>query len=166
MDDDYDDFYSPRYCSIEDLSSKYNDYNDDSDDDSDDDDDDDAEEDDNIERFKKIDGYPNYSVSTFGRIRNDTRLKNNILKPINNGKGYHLVNLYKNGKQKTHLVHRLEGLAFVPNPNNMPQVDHIDRDKTNNHISNLRREKHGRHESVFLMGHKCTARAESGQTNR
>ena len=127
MDDDHDDFYSPRYCSIENLLSKYND---------DDDDDSEEEENDNIERFKKIDGYDNYSVSTFDRVRNDTN--NQILKPGGDGRGYYIVCLHKNKKRKTHKVHRLVGLAFIPNRDDKPIVDHIDGYPSNNHLKNLR----------------------------
>ena len=100
------------------------------------------DDDENVERFKRVDGYNNYSVSTLGRIRNDKT--NRILKPMNDGNGYHQVGLYKNGKEKKHRVNRLVGLAFIPNPddirnpNTEPIVDHIDENKTNNHISNLR----------------------------
>ena len=84
-----DDFYSPQYCSTEDFLSKYND----DDDDDDSEEEEEEEEDDNIQRFKKIDGYPNYCASTFGHIRNDTT--NHILKPGKDTDGYHLVILYE-----------------------------------------------------------------------
>ena len=76
----------------------------------DDDDSDDDEEDDDVERFKSIDGYDNYSVSTFGRIRNDTT--NKILRPGKTKTLYRQVSLYKNGKVKKCYIHKLVGLAF------------------------------------------------------
>ena len=91
---------------------------------------------DDEEEFKRIDGYDNYSISNQGRVRNDST--NHILKPNKNKKGYFRVGLSKNGKSKTHSVHRLIGLAFLENPNNKEIVDHIDGDPTNNNISNLR----------------------------
>lgn len=59
-----------------------------------------------------------------------------ILKPhIKNG--YLAVNLFKDGKQKHYYIHRLVAEAFIPNPGNLPEVNHKDCDKTNNHVSNL-----------------------------
>jgi len=51
--------------------------------------------------------------------------------------GYQQVNVYKKGKQKTYLIHRLVALKYIPNPNNLPEVNHIDGDKLNNHYKNL-----------------------------
>ena len=85
------------------MPSNNNDGNDDRDPDNDD-----EEEDENVERFKRVDGYDNYSVSAFGRVRNDKT--NNILKPRKNSHGYHQVGLYKKGEN--HSVHSLVGLAL------------------------------------------------------
>lgn len=52
-------------------------------------------------------------------------------------KGYHIVCLHLNGKKKLTKVHRLVAQAFIPNPNNKPQVNHKDLDKTNNNVDNL-----------------------------
>jgi hypothetical protein len=86
--------------------------------------------------FKDIDGYDKYDVSNYGHVRNKTT--GLILKPSDNGNGYHQVILYKNGKRKNHSVHRLVLIAFVPNPDNKPMCDHIDRNRTNNCLYNLR----------------------------
>ncbi len=86
----------------------------------------------NVEMWKKIDGFENYSVSTFGRIRND---KTGIIrKPQVYTKGYYSVRL--NGKNL--LVHRLVALAFLENPERKPVVDHINGDRKDNNASNLR----------------------------
>lgn len=61
-----------------------------------------------------------------------------VIKHIINNRGYHTVHLHKNGVQKTYLVSRLVANAFIPNPNNLPEVDHIDENKDNNCVSNLR----------------------------
>jgi hypothetical protein len=89
-----------------------------------------------FERWRLIDGYDNYSVSTFGRVKNiDTgiMMKNRI-----GANGYYKVNLCKNGKKKTITVHRLVASAFIANPNKKPYVDHKNNDKFNNNITNLR----------------------------
>jgi hypothetical protein len=86
--------------------------------------------------FKDIVGYDNYDVSNYGHVRN--KKSGRILKPQTNHDGYHQVRLSKNGKVKTHKVHRLVLIAFVPNPDNKPMCDHIDRNRTNNCLYNLR----------------------------
>ena len=60
-----------------------------------------------------------------------------ILSPKNNGTGYFMVCLYKNKTHKYYLIHRLVALTFLPNPDNLPCVNHKDEDKTNNRIDNL-----------------------------
>ena len=80
--------------------------------------------------------FPNYEVFEDGSVFSH---KNQVyLKPQNNGNGYLKVNLYKNGKMHQYYVHKLIATTFIPNPNNFKYVDHIDRDKTNNSITNLR----------------------------
>ena len=85
-------------------------------------------------RWEKITNRPNYSVSETGLIRNDKTGR--ILKAHLGTSGYYQVML---GRKTSPLyVHRLVAIAFLNNPDKLPQVDHIDGDKTNNNVSNLR----------------------------
>ena len=93
-----------------------------------------------METWKPIDGYPNYEVSNFGKVRslnwhNEHKTRELFLKPHN--KGYRQVELANDDGKKMFLVHRLVATAFIPNPNNYPQVNHIDADRTNNTAKNL-----------------------------
>ena len=88
------------------------------------------------EEMKDIVGYEGkYAITRDGRIWSYKRKK--YLKPFNNGRGYYMINLYKNGKKKNFQVHRLVAQAFIPNHDNLPVVNHKDECKTNNCVSNL-----------------------------
>ena len=89
-----------------------------------------------MEEFKKIEEYDNYEISNFGNVRNTKTGK--FLKPRKILDGYLQIGLYKMGITKFFLIHRLVGFAFIPNPENLREIDHIDQDKTNNSITNLR----------------------------
>ena len=93
------------------------------------------------EIFKDIEGYENlYQISNQGTVKslgNGKSRKERILKPAKDKKGYLRVGLCKQGKRKMYLVHRLVTSAFIENPNNLPQVNHKDEDKTNNNVENL-----------------------------
>lgn len=83
-----------------------------------------------------IKDFPNYDVFEDGRVFSH---KSQIyLKPQNNGNGYLKVHLYKNGKMYQRYVHLLVAATFIPNPSKMKYVDHVDRNKSNNDITNLR----------------------------
>lgn len=83
----------------------------------------------------KVAGFSNYSVSEDGKVRNDVRGR--VLKQTIHEKGYLQVRLYYKGRQHSKRVHRLVAEAHIPNPNNLPEVNHKDEDKTNNHKINL-----------------------------
>ncbi len=90
----------------------------------------------NCEQWASIDGYRNYEVSFWGRVRNtDT---GRILKAGRGINSYWTVILCKEGKRKNHSVHALVAREWVPNPDNKRCVDHIDGDRLNNHHENLR----------------------------
>jgi hypothetical protein len=84
-----------------------------------------------------IQGYPNYLIYDDGRVWSKPR-KGRFLKHKKDPSGYHQVCLWRDGKQKTNRIARLVALHYIPNPENKPEVDHIDRNKDNNHVSNLR----------------------------
>ena len=86
-----------------------------------------------MEIWKKIEDFENYEVSTWGSVRG----KRGIIKPYENSKGYLKVGLFKNGKHHKKRVNRLVAQAFIPNPYNLPQVNHKDGNKLNNSYTNL-----------------------------
>jgi hypothetical protein len=88
------------------------------------------------EEFKIIEGFEIYSISNLGVVKNN--LTSRILKQTINSAGYNKVNLFNDKKSYSHNIHRLVAKAFIPNPENKPQVDHIDNNPLNNHINNLR----------------------------
>ena len=96
------------------------------------------------EIWKDIKGYEGlYQISNYGEVKSlekkagfSTR-KEKILKQHLDKDGYVKVYLCKNNKVKFLSVHRLIAEAFIPNPNNFPQINHKDENKQNNKIENL-----------------------------
>jgi hypothetical protein len=84
----------------------------------------------------EVEGYSNYLIYKDGRVWSKKR--NKYLKPRINRYGYMDINLCKNGKKKKWSVHRLVALAYIPNPENKPQIDHINRNRKDNRLENLR----------------------------
>lgn len=92
------------------------------------------------EIWKSVPGFEDYEVSNYGRVRslhykNGNKVK--VLKPFKDHQGYLHVNLRNNGKRWCVKVHRLVALLFIPNPENLPQINHITEDKTRNEVWNL-----------------------------
>lgn len=89
------------------------------------------------EIWKVIDEYPDYMVSNMGRIKSLKLGKEKILTPRQRC-GYPFVTLFKDCKRKQTNIHRLVAQAFIPNPDNKPCIDHINTDRTDNRVENLR----------------------------
>lgn len=91
-----------------------------------------------MEQWKDIKNYEGlYQVSNLGRVKSLWYGKERILKPGMNNYGYLRVPLRKNDKRILYLVHRLVAQAFIPNPDNLPEVNHINEVKTDNRVENL-----------------------------
>ena len=95
------------------------------------------------EKWKDISGYEGYyQISNLGRVksfpRNGTINQERIIKPGKDKYGYLRVILNKNGLKKYVTIHKLVAETFLENKNNLPQIDHIDGNKLNNNVSNLR----------------------------
>lgn len=87
------------------------------------------------EIWKIIEDYPNYSVSTFGRVKNNRN--NHILTHGVNTSGYPSLRISNSSGRKTFRVHRLVATAFIENPDKKEEVNHKDEVKTNNYVENL-----------------------------
>ena len=88
-------------------------------------------------KWKILKENENYSINKKGKIKNNITKK--ILSPsINKDSGYYQVDLWKNNKPKKYTLHRLIASNFIPNLEDKPTVDHIDGNRLNNDISNLR----------------------------
>lgn len=92
------------------------------------------------EIWKEVVGFEgSYKVSNLGRVFSYKKVsrKEHFMKPCNDGNGYMIVCLRKQGKKYIKKVHRLVAEAFIPNPQNLPQVNHKDENKANNCVENL-----------------------------
>ena len=90
------------------------------------------------EIWHDIDGYEGlYQISNKGRVKSLYKGSERILKPRDNGRGYLRVQLTKENTSKHIRVHRLVARAFIPNPYNLPEINHIDENKKNNSVENL-----------------------------
>lgn len=110
--------------------------------------------------WRDVPGYEGkYQVSNTGAVRNALHL---TLKIRESAKGYPMVWLHANGKLNAHSVHRLVATAFLPNPTQLPEVNHINGVKTDNRVENLEwcTISHNRRHSAYVL------RNESGKPKR
>lgn len=88
------------------------------------------------EEWKLVGGHPNYVVSNYGRVFSITSKR--LLTQFNNGLGYVYVTFrVSGGGRKNMYVHRLVASSFIHNPEDKPQVNHKDGNKSHNHVTNL-----------------------------
>jgi hypothetical protein len=93
------------------------------------------------EEWKEIEGFKDYFVSDYGRVANFNYRNTGdriLLKPFITKFGYEQIDLIRDGKRVKKYIHRLVAEAFLPNPKNKPEVDHIDTNRRNNIVDNLR----------------------------
>ena len=94
-----------------------------------------------MEEWRDVVGYEGlYMVSNCGRVKSlkfSNGKREKIMKLSDRGNGYLRVSLSKDGESKHYNVHRLAAIAFIPNPDNLPYVNHKDECKTNNNVDNL-----------------------------
>lgn len=81
-------------------------------------------------------GFPAYTITTDGQVWSSK--SNKYLKNLIDKQGYKKVGLRANGKTNQQYIHRLVGITFIPNPENLPTIDHINRNRFDNRIVNLR----------------------------
>lgn len=98
--------------------------------------------------WKKVSRNDNYSINKQGQVRNDNtgHIKS---AHVNAHNDYLIVDLWKDNKAEKVPIHRLVAEAFIPNPENKLTVDHIDGDRQNNAIENLRWATYGEQNSRF-----------------
>lgn len=109
------------------------------------------------EKWKDILGYEKrYEISNKGRIKSSVK-HHKILKGFKSSDGFLLITLHKNNKRVRFRVHHLVANAFLNNPDNLKTVLHIDRDKNNNKVDNLKRLSYSEH-SVITAHEKYNLR--------
>jgi len=118
----------------------------------------------------EIQGYPDYLIFPDGRVTSK-RFPDRFLKPLKsrNKNPYYKYRLYDNKKYKQFQVHRLVATHYIPNPDNKPQVDHINRDSLDNRVENLRwvTKSQNQHNTKIrvtnTLGHKNIRKRENGK---
>lgn len=108
-----------------------------------------------MEEWRQVESHPNYIISNTGRIKRNGVEKDHS---IRDRKGYYITDLYRDGRRSVKRINRLVAEAFIPNPENKPEVNHKDGNKHNNNVSNLEwmtKQENCRHASEMgLVSHK------------
>lgn len=120
------------------------------------------------EQWKDIDDYEDYQISSSGNVISTKRGNRRQLVPFLNTKGYLFVNLCKNGKKKNFFIHRLVARAFLPNPENKTDVNHLDGNPLNNHLENLEwatRKENMQHAYAIGLAHQGSDRSDAKLNN-
>lgn len=130
----------------------------------------------NVEVWKEIIDLP-YEISNLGNVRRSDKYpykcKNKkYVKPYINNKGYLCINLYKKSKVYKFQIHRLIAIYFIPNPNNLNEINHIDGNPLNNSIDNLEwcthseNIKHAWRTGLYTNFHACASIKRKGHTSK
>lgn len=140
-----------------------------------------------MEEWRDVVGFEGiYQVSNQGRVRSVDRIdsagkrqRGKLKRTKTNNRGYHQVHLYKNNIVNYLLLHRLVAAAFIENPSELPQVNHIDEDKDNNRADNLEwcdnmyNRHHGtgiqrmaQNRDYHAIGEKTAAKLSSGRVDQ
>lgn len=103
-----------------------------------------------MEEWKVIPDFPDYEVSNIGNVRRVGKSEN--LKPQIQKDGRKRIHLSKNGKAYWRQIYRLMAICFIPNTNNYPLIDHINRNPSDNRIENLRWCSHtqNNHNTIYI----------------
>ena len=116
------------------------------------------------ERWKDIEGYEGlYQISDYGRVKSLRRKKPIIMRAHEDLKHYLDAPLSVNGIEKNCRLHRLVAKAFIPNPDNLPRINHIDCNKHNNYILNLEWCDNG-YNQRHAFAHKLNTRKKLGES--
>ena len=118
-----------------------------------------------IDKWYDIPGFDKYQINKFGDIKN--KKTNHIVIPqLNNG--YKKVRLWTDEKRESRKVHRLLAQTFIPNPDNLPVVNHIDGNKLNNDLDNLEwcTVKHNNISAIEMYYHNYGPNPNAGRSHR
>jgi len=125
-----------------------------------------------MEVWKPVVGYEGlYEVSNLGRVRSLDRvvsgkdgctlsIKGQMMHPTLNTTGYPFVGLRKDGKRGMYTVHRLVAKAFIPNPDNLAEINHKNEDKTDNRVANMEWCDHSYNMRFGTRGERCRKKAD------